>query len=209
MSSPPRPKSDRRMGPEGSDNWHAMLDGAAAILREEGHAALTSRRVAERIGVKQRLVYYYFRTMDELVVSLFRRMAERELVRLAEAAESERPLRAIWDISLNSTDSRLIVEFMALANRIDGLQREVIRFIEQARALEMAVLDRALARKPQAGRLGAAGLAVTITSLALLLSRESQLGIGAGHAEVLGALAAFLDEIEPVACAQPAGISST
>jgi len=34
---------ERRMGPEGSDNWHAMLDGAEAILREEGHAALTSR----------------------------------------------------------------------------------------------------------------------------------------------------------------------
>jgi AcrR family transcriptional regulator len=51
-------KSDRRMGPPGSDNWHAMLDGAEAILRDEGHAALTSRAVAERIGVKQRLVYY-------------------------------------------------------------------------------------------------------------------------------------------------------
>ena len=83
------------MGPEGSDNWHAMLDGAEAILREEGHAALTSRRVAERIGVKQRLVYYYFRTMDDLVISLFRRMAEREVIRLKAAAAQTRPLRAL------------------------------------------------------------------------------------------------------------------
>src|ERR1700757_2358581 len=32
--------SDRRMGPRGSENWHAMLDGAEDILREEGHAQL-------------------------------------------------------------------------------------------------------------------------------------------------------------------------
>lgn len=185
------------MGREGSDNWHAMLDGAEAILREEGHAALTSRRVAERIGVKQRLVYYYFRTMDDLVISLFRRMSERELTRLEEAAASAQPLRAIWDISLHSTDSRLIAEFMALANRIEGLKREVIRFIERARAVEVEVLERALERVPRMGKLGASGLAITITSLALLLSREQQLGVDAGHAEVLAALAAFLDEVEP------------
>ena len=78
-------KSDRRMGPPGSENWHAMLDGAEDILREEGHAALTSRRIADRIGVKQRLVYYYFRTMDDLIVEMFHRRSEMELTRLREA----------------------------------------------------------------------------------------------------------------------------
>jgi AcrR family transcriptional regulator len=192
------PASERRMGPEGSDNWHAMLDGAEAILREEGHAALTSRRVAERIGVKQRLVYYYFRTMDDLVISLFRRMAMRELVRLKAAAAQPQPLRALWDISLHSTDSRLIAEFMALANRIDGLKREVVHFIEAARAIEIAVLSGAMDRVPQAGNMGPASLSVTITSLALLLSRESQLGVTMGHAEILTALEAFLDQVEPL-----------
>lgn len=198
MKSSKVPSSERRMGPEGSDNWHAMLDSAEAILREEGHAALTSRRVAERIGVKQRLVYYYFRTMDELVISLFRRMAERELVRLRAAAAQPRPLRALWEISLHSTDSRLIAEFMALANRIDGLKREVVHFIEASRAIEVAVLAQAMDRVPQAGNMGPASLSVTITSLALLLSRESQLGVTTGHAEIVAALEAFLDQVEPL-----------
>ena len=48
-----------------------MLDSAEDILREEGYGALTSRRVAERLGVKQRLVYYYFRTMDDLIAETF------------------------------------------------------------------------------------------------------------------------------------------
>ncbi|WP_231568425.1 TetR/AcrR family transcriptional regulator [Novosphingobium malaysiense] len=85
-------KPGRRMGPEGSENWHAMLDGAEAIPREQGHAELTSRSIAERIGVKQRLVYYYFWTMDDLVIALFRRMSGRELARLQDAAGGPRPL---------------------------------------------------------------------------------------------------------------------
>lgn len=186
------------MGPEGSGNWLAMLDGAEAILREEGHAALTSRRVAERIAVKQRLVYYYFRTMDDLVISLFRRMSERELMRLKAAAMQPQPLRTLWKISLHSTDSRLIAEFMALASRIDGLRREVIYFIEAAREIEVSVLTAAMNRVPQAGNMGPTGLAVTITSLALLLSRESQLGVSSGHAEIISALDAFLDQVEPL-----------
>lgn len=198
MTTSKAPPAERRMGPEGSDNWHAMLDGAEAILREEGHAALTSRRVAERIGVKQRLVYYYFRTMDDLVISLFRRMAERELARLKEAAAQAYPLRTLWDISLNSTDSRLIAEFMALANRIEGLKREVIHFIEASREVEVGVLTTALQRAPQISNMGPTGLTVTITSLALLLSRERQLGVSSGHQEIMGALGALLDQLEPL-----------
>ncbi|WP_298195546.1 TetR/AcrR family transcriptional regulator [Novosphingobium sp.] len=187
------------MGPEGSDNWHAMLDSAEAILREDGHAALTSRRLADRIGVKQRLVYYYFRTMDDLVTSLFRRMAERELPRLQEAARGPRPLRALWELHLTSTDSRLIVEFMALANRIEGLKREVVAFIVASREIETAVLAKAMDRASRISRLGPAELSLTITSIALLLSRESQLGIDAGHARTIAVLEAFLDELETAA----------
>lgn len=193
------PIADRRMGPEGSENWHAMLDGAEAILRAHGHAQLTSRGVAERIGVKQRLVYYYyFRTMDDLVISLFRRMAERELIRMKQAITRPHPLRTLWDISLNSTDSRLIAEFVALAIRNDGLKREVIRFIEASLEIEVGVREEALKRAPQISNMGPTGLAITITSLALLLSRESQIGVTAGHQEVVSALNALLDRLGPL-----------
>ena len=85
----------RRMGQPGAPNWEAMLDGAEAILREEGYGALTSRAVAERIGVKQRLVYYYFHTMDDLIVATFRRLSTRELKRLRDEASGFRPVSAI------------------------------------------------------------------------------------------------------------------
>jgi AcrR family transcriptional regulator len=192
-----RGTSQRRMGPAGSETWHAMLDGAEAVLRDEGHAALTSRRIAERTGVKQRLVYYYFLTMDDLVTALFRRLSERELQRLEQASRSGRPLREIWDICVHTTDARLITEFMALANRIDGLRQEVVRFVLESRAIQVEALSAALQRVPQASSIAAPGLALLATSIGLALTREQQLGISAGHAEVSAAIEAFVALTEP------------
>jgi AcrR family transcriptional regulator len=159
------------MGPAGSANWNAMLDGAEEILREEGYAALTSRQVAERIGVKQRLVYYYFRTMDELIVETFRRLAERELQRLATALESDRPLREVWDVCIHTSDARLVAEFMALANRVEALRAEVIAFIEESRRMQIAAVSRAAEKAPTPGAIPPAAVALLATSLALSLPR--------------------------------------
>jgi len=190
-------KSDRRMGPPGSENWHAMLDGAEDILREEGHAALTSRRIAERVGVKQRLVYYYFRTMDDLIVEMFHRSSERELKRLREATRSAHPLGEIWEICVHSTDARLISEFMALSSRIDGLRAEVIRFIEESRAIQVEAIAAALERSSQTSRIPPPGLAILASSVALALSREEQLGVTSGHAEITAVINDFLLSVEP------------
>ena len=184
------------MGPPGSEIWHAMLDGAEDILREEGHAALTSRRIAERIGVKQRLVYYYFHTMDALIVEMFRRSSERDLQRLEDVGASEKPLRQLWEIAFHSHDARLISEYMALANRLPALRAEVIRFIEKSRDIQVRAIDEAFERRPDKPRLSARGIALMATSIGLSLNREEQLGLKSGHAETFAILDAFLDELE-------------
>jgi AcrR family transcriptional regulator len=184
------------MGPPGSETWHAMLDAAEDILREEGHAQLTSRRIAERIGVKQRLVYYYFRTMEDLIVEMFRRSSERDLQRLHEVSASPQPLHQLWEICFHSHDARLISEYMALANHIPDLRTEVIKFIEESRAVQIAAISAALIRHPGKSRIRAAGLAVMATSIGLSLNREEQLGVRSGHAEIFDVLNEFLSSIE-------------
>jgi AcrR family transcriptional regulator len=193
----PQIKSERRMGPVGSENWHAMLDSAQEILREEGHAALTSRRIAERMGVKQRLIYYYFHTMDELIVDLFQRLSERELARLNRAAGSSRPLREVWDVCIHTTDARLVSQFMALANRIEGLREEVVHFIEESRAIQARAIEQAAQRAAIASGLPAQSLALLATSVALSMTREEQLGITSGHAEVRALIEDVIARYEP------------
>ena len=67
-------------------------------MLDEGYAAVTSRRVAARAGLKPQLVHYYFRTMDDLFVALIRRGAEQNLEHQARALASPQPLRALWEL---------------------------------------------------------------------------------------------------------------
>lgn len=185
------------MGPAGSASWNAILDSAEEILKEEGYGALTSRRIAERMGIKQRLIYYYFQTMDDLIVHTFRRLAERELIRLRTALSSLRPLHELWHFCIHTADARLISEFMALANRIDGLRSEVAVFIEESRRIQVAALQEALTSDASSRMLSPAAMAVFASSVGLLLIREAELGVTAGHIEVAAVIGQFLALAEP------------
>ena len=187
------------MGPVGSANWHLMLDAAETTLREEGYAALTSRRIAERVNVKQRLIYYYFQTMDELIVETFRRMAIRELERMRATLTTHMPLRELWDVCIHTTDSRVTSEFMALAYRSESLRLEVVRFIEDSRALQVKAICRSLARTNAVAPLDPDGLALLAIGVSLAITREHALGISSGHAAILAMIQTFLDRVEPLA----------
>lgn len=190
--------STRRMGSIDSEMGVAMLDAAEAILRDEGYGALTSRRIAEYLGVKQRLLYYYFKTMDDLVQESFRRLSIRELDRLKSAISSDHPLHEIWGICINTSDARLISEYMALANRNEGIRNEVITFIEESRKMQIKVLKKAMAQSGlKEDYPPAEAIAFIGTSVALALNREAALGVRKSHQAVKKMLEGFFNTLEP------------
>lgn len=175
----------RRMGNIDSPMGEAMLKATEEVLKEEGYAALTSRRVAEQVGVKQRLVYYYFATMDDLIIESFRRLAVRDLERLKQIiASSDRPLGAIWEACMNTADSRLVAEFMALAYRNEGLREEVVKFIENSRDIQVAAIRQSLSKKDADKDAKPVALALLGSSVALAMNREAAIGVTKGHQTV-------------------------
>ena len=82
--------SARRIGAPDAKNRVVLLDAAEQLLLEEGYAAVTSRRVAEKAGLKPQLVHYYFRTMEDLFLAVFRRRAEAGTERLRPQRWSRR-----------------------------------------------------------------------------------------------------------------------
>jgi AcrR family transcriptional regulator len=190
--------STRRMGSVDSAKAESMLDAAEVILRDEGYAALTSRRVAEYLDVKQRLVYYYFRTMDDLILATLKRLSSRELDRLKAASSSDRPLHEIWNVCINTVDARIVSELMALANHTEGMRSEVISFVEKSRSLQVAALKRALATtNTEKFNVNPEALAIIGSSLVLTLNAEALLGVDKGHAAVKKMIKNFFDTIEP------------
>src|SRR5690349_23027390 len=98
-----RSTTQTRASPDGGARGR-LIEATAKIMRDEGYAAATSRRVAAEAGVKQALVYYYFPTMDDLFVEVLRAGAEISLERMREALTDDDPLHTLW--TMNS-DERL------------------------------------------------------------------------------------------------------
>src|SRR5215469_1089774 len=117
--------SPRRIGAPDAKNRAVLLDAAEQLMLDEGYAAVSSRRVADKAGLKPQLVHYYFRTMDDLFLEVFRRRAEQGLEAQAQAAESAKPLWALWRFNTNPLSARLTLEMMALANHRKALQTEI------------------------------------------------------------------------------------
>ena len=115
-----------------------LIEATAKVMRDEGYAAATSRRVAAEAGVKQALVYYYFPTMDDLFVEVLRAGADAALARMRTALIDDDPLRALWLINSDELLTGLNAEFMALANHRKAIGIELKNYAERVRDIETA-----------------------------------------------------------------------
>ncbi|MCF6389517.1 TetR/AcrR family transcriptional regulator [Mycobacterium sp. MBM] len=187
----------RRIGAPDAKNRGVLLDAAEALMIEQSYAAVTSRRVAERAGLKPQLVHYYFRTMDDLFLAVFRRRAEQGLVVLEAALKSAQPLRAIWLFSTDPDATRLTMEFMGLANHRKDLRAEISYYAERFREEQRVAMTAALQRYGvDPGDVPPVVWAVIGTSLSWALVMEQALGMSAGHAETLEFVERWLRELE-------------
>ncbi len=187
--------STRRMGPQDSTTSNALLDATERVMRNEGYGAATSRRIAAEAGVKQQLVYYYFRTMDELLLATFKRRTTRALARLEEDLAAELPIQAIWQNQTAMVDGKLTFEFVALANHHDGIRAEVADYMTRSRQLEAEAIGRQFADKGIASSPASPkAVAFVMYCVSLVLRREAATGITEGHEDVLKFMDWALDQ---------------
>lgn len=188
----------RRMGSETSEVRAMLLDGVENVMREDGYGALTARKVAERAGLKHQLVYYYFQTLDDLLLATYQRHIDRYLQRVHAALESTRPLRAFWQVHANPVDAVLNMEFLSMANHNDAIRTRTIAFGEHVRRLGLEPLERLL-QKPEGGHDAVSAFAVTmaISSVGSILGLETAIGIAGGHAETRALIEWCIDALEP------------
>src|SRR5688500_18117139 len=138
MAAPRKPRSTD------SGARHRLIEATAKLMRDEGYAAATSRRVAAEAGVKQALVYYYFPTMDDLFVEVLRAGADASLDRMRTALTDDDPLRALWEMNSDSRLTGLNTGFMALANHRIAIRTELRTYAERVRDIETAAVTVAL-----------------------------------------------------------------
>lgn len=136
--------SKRRIGSESAENRQVLLQAAELLMREEGYAQVTSRRIAQRAGLKPQLVHYYFRTMDDLLVDLFRTTSERYLHALERIAGLDDPLVRMFELSCDASTAALQMEFLALANHRPVMHALILEFGERLNQHETAIVRAAV-----------------------------------------------------------------
>jgi AcrR family transcriptional regulator len=189
--------SDRRIGGPDAKNRGVLLDAAEELMLEDGYAAVTSRRVADRAGLKPQLVHYYFRTMDEMFIEVFRRRAMQGLDAQARALDSPQPLWALWDFGTDPAATRLTMEFMGLANHRKALRAEIALYAERFREQQVEAITAALRRYGyEMSDVPPVVWAVFATSVSQVLVMEQALGMSAGHAEMLAFCEEWLRRLE-------------
>ena len=188
--------SRRRSAVDSSETRARLLDAAERLMRAGGYPAVTTRSLASEVGVSNQLVHYYFRTMDDLFLSVMRRNADLNLRRLLGALGSDQPLRALWELNSDPEAARLAVEFVALANHRQVINDEAARHAEQLRALETEALSRVLSDCGIDQReLPAVSLALLMASLPRTMVMETAIGMSLGHSETRALVERYLNSL--------------
>ena len=190
--------TQRRFGAETSATRAALMDAVEQVMREDGYGSLTARSVAVRAGLKHQLVYYYFQTLQDLLVACYDRHIERYRSRIEEALSSPLPLHAFWQVHANAVDATLNMEFLSLANHNEAIRARTIAFGEHVRRLGLDRME-SLFRKPGNPGDAISPFAVTmaITAVGSILGLENAIGIAGGHAETRAMIEWCIDQLEP------------
>src|SRR5689334_4347664 len=195
--------SARRIGAPDAKNRVLLLDAAEQLMLEEGYAAVTSRRLANKAGLKPQLVHYYFRTMEELFLEVFRRRAEEALEVHAQMLKLPQPLWALWRFGTDPAFTRISMEFMALADHRKEMRAEIAyyaeRFREEQRQAVATALERYGSRIQDQGQdidIPPVVWTVLMSSLSRFLVLEQAIGMSAGHAETLELVENYLRRLE-------------
>jgi AcrR family transcriptional regulator len=185
----------RRIGAKQSAKRAILLDATEKLMLKEGYAAVSTRRVAQEVGLTPALIHYYFPTTDDLFVAVYRRAVERTRDGFKAAMASDQPLRAYWELQTDPVCTPLAIELMALANHRKVMRKEIGRYSDAFRKLQA---DALVALGVDGGQMKCSplGLTVLIAGISRILVMEGSLGMTAGHKDLKAFVEHWLGQFE-------------
>ncbi len=177
---------------------NAIIEATEQLLREEGSAALTSRKIGARAGVKPPLIHYYFESLDELYLTVFRRVSQDGFRRIEEALKSDRPVKAVWEIMSDPNGARFTMEFNALALHRASIGQEMATFSGMVRDRVTEGFERHFQERQIASPLAAVIVHMLMVAVAAFLTQEKAIGASKGHAVLEESVESWLATLDGV-----------
>ena len=188
----------RRVGAETSATRAIILESCEQLILEQGYAAVSTRRVAARAGLKPSLVHYYFPTTDDLLIAVSRRGAEQSDRMIEAALNADDPLGALWKFLLDTSRTAMALEFMALANHRDSLRAHMAEHCRQMREQEVKIFRTLIGdRLDGPDGLPPEALSVVLAGIGRAIIMEANLGVDSGHEAAKAYVEQWLDRLAP------------
>jgi AcrR family transcriptional regulator len=194
-----------------SDTRQRLLDGALTALREHGVTGVSARTIAAAAGVNQALVFYHYKSVDELLGAACIETTRQRVAAYADrfaAVGSLRELlqvgRALHAAELEEGNVSVLAQLLAAAQSGDRLAGPTATALRMWTAEIEAVLHRLMDGSPVAEVADLPGLARGVS--AAFVGLELYEGVdpeGAGRAmaalDQLAVLVEVVDELGPLA----------
>lgn len=187
----------RKIRKKNTATKNRLIDAARSIMIEEGYAAVTSRKVASRVGVKAQLIYYHFSTMEDLLIAVLQHAFDEILIDYTRSFTSKNPLKSLWEHCFRHESAVLTVEFMALANHREPFGKELVRFGNQIRSMQEQLFSQILDQHNiNQKEIPPVTLSLLLLSLSHTMGVEANWGLTRGHEETLSLLNRVIEKYE-------------
>lgn len=188
--------STRRVGAASSETRARIIAAAEQVIRDEGYAAASTRRVAAVGGLKPSLVHYYFPSTDDLLLAVFERGAAQSDAMVDSALAGPDPVRALWAFFSDASRTALSIEFIALAIHRPAIREKIAGHSGKMRERQAKRIGEVLANRLEADGATSAGLILVLAGIGRALMMESALGVTAGHDDARRWVDHWLDRLQ-------------
>jgi AcrR family transcriptional regulator len=167
----------------------ALLDAAERLLRDHGHAGITTRRLAQEAGVNHGLVHYYFGSNENLLVAALERFTDGLVARQRELYARDIPFVDKWRTAMrflvieDVAYEKIWMELQALSWNNVGIRERLARVNAEWRSVLTEAFEQPRRELGIEMPLEAVVSLVVTFNLGIMVERLG--GITTGHAELL------------------------
>lgn len=192
-----------------SDSKGALIEAAIDVLRESGFAGASARRIAQRAGCNQALVFYHFGSVNDLLVAALEEVSARRmtayrglLARTGSLTELIAAARTVFEADLDAGHVTVLTEMISGAQSVPGLGERVAACLAPWREFAATAVRDVLAASPVAQLLpaeeAAHAVVAGILGLEMLASLDGDRAAALAMFDRAQVLGDVLDRLRPL-----------
>ena len=200
-----------------ADTRAALTDAAIAVLRESGFAGASARRIAQRAGCNQALVFYHFGSVNDLLVAALEEVSARRMAvyralldQTGTLTELISAARGVFEADLDAGHVRVLTEMISGAQSVPGLGERVAACLAPWRDFAATAVQGVLAASPVARLLpaeeAAHAVVAGILGLEMLASLDDDRAAALALFDRAMVLGDLLDRLRPLAALLDPGL---